>query len=68
MELHEYAQYDATGLRELMRAGEVNAAEVEAVARHALDVANAELNGLASRCSHRRSTTPPTGRSQECPS
>ena len=47
MELHEYAQYDAIGLRELMRAGEVTAAEVEAVARHALDVANAELNGLA---------------------
>ena len=48
MELHEYAHYDAIGLRNLMRAGEVNAAEVEAVARQALDVANAELNGLAS--------------------
>ena len=48
MELHEYAHYDAIGLRELMRAGEVSAAEVEAVARQALDVANAELNGLAS--------------------
>ena len=48
MELHEYAHYDATGLRNLMRAGELSAAEVEAVARHALDVANAELNGLAS--------------------
>jgi amidase len=48
MELHEYAHYDATGLRNLMRAGELSAAEVEAVARQALDVANAELNGLAS--------------------
>ena len=48
MELHEYAHYDATGLRDLMRAGELSAAEVEAVARQALDVANAELNGLAS--------------------
>jgi amidase len=47
MQLHEYAQYDAIGLRDLMRAGAVSAAEVEAVARHALEVANAQLNGLA---------------------
>ena len=47
MQLHEYAQYDAIGLRDLMRAGAVSATEVEAVARHALEVANAQLNGLA---------------------
>ena len=50
-----------------MRAGEVTAAEVEAVAREALDAADAELNGLALPLfSTRRSTTPPTGRSRAC--
>ncbi len=47
MHLHEYAHCDAIGLRELMRAREVTAAEVEAVARKALAAADAELNGLA---------------------
>ena len=47
MELHEYARYDAVGLRDLIRAGEVSADEVEATARQALAVANAEVNGLA---------------------
>jgi amidase len=47
MDVHEYARYDAIGLRDLMRAGEVTAAEVEAVAREALVAADAELNGLA---------------------
>jgi hypothetical protein len=48
MELHEYAQYDAIGLCRLMRAGHVTRAEIEAIARHALEVANRETNGLAS--------------------
>jgi amidase len=47
MELHEYSQHDAIGLRDLTRAGEVSAAEVEAVARQALAAADAALNGLA---------------------
>jgi amidase len=47
MELHEYSQYDAVGLRDLMRAGEVTAAEVERVARRALAAADAAVNGLA---------------------
>jgi amidase len=47
MELHEYTSCDAIGLRELMQAGEVTVAEVEAVAREALAAADAELNGLA---------------------
>ena len=47
MELHEYASYDAIGLRDLLRAGEVTAAEVEEVAREALVAADAEVNGLA---------------------
>jgi amidase len=37
VEPHEYASLDAVGLRELVRAREVSAAEVEAVARRALD-------------------------------
>ncbi|MFD3455394.1 amidase [Streptomyces sp. NPDC058691] len=46
MEPHEYAEQDAVGLRELIRAGEVTAAEVETVARRALAEAGAELNAL----------------------
>lgn len=48
MELHEYVRLDAVGLRELIAAGEVSAAEVEAVARQALEIANKQVNGLAS--------------------
>jgi amidase len=47
MELHEYASYDAVGLRDLIKAGEVTADQVEAAAREALQVVNAEVNGLA---------------------
>lgn len=47
MNLHEYARYDAVGLRNLIRSGEVTADEVEATAREALRVANARVNGLA---------------------
>ena len=47
LELKEYARNDAIGLRELITSGEITAAEVEAVARRALDAANAEVNGLA---------------------
>ncbi|MFE5327400.1 amidase [Embleya sp. NPDC056575] len=47
MRLDEYARYDAVGLRDLIRSGEVTAAEVEQAARAAIEVANAELNGLA---------------------
>lgn len=47
MDLHDYVRYDAVGLRELIEAGEVTAAEVEAVAREAIEAANAVVNGLA---------------------
>ncbi|GAA3075501.1 amidase [Streptosporangium carneum] len=47
MELHEYARHDAVGLRDLIAAGEVTAAEVEDAARRALSAADAELNALA---------------------
>lgn len=46
MELHEYAGLDAVGLRQLIRSREVSAAEVEAVARRALQYAHADLNAL----------------------
>jgi amidase len=46
VQIHEYARLDATGLRDLIRAGEVSAAEVEDVARRALDAAHAVVNGL----------------------
>src|SRR6266511_3167169 len=41
------AEAFAPALRELIRAGEVSAAEVEAVARRALHLADADLNALA---------------------
>ncbi|MEU0484396.1 amidase family protein [Streptosporangium sp. NPDC006013] len=47
MQIHEYASVDAIGLRDLIKAGEVTATEVEAVAREAIAIADAELNGLA---------------------
>ncbi len=46
VELHEYASLDAVGLRDLIRGGEVTAAEVEAVAREAVEEVNDELNAL----------------------
>jgi amidase len=47
MKLDEYAREDAVGLRDLMRSGQVSAAEVECAARQALDAVNVPLNGLA---------------------
>jgi amidase len=47
VELSEYACQDAVGLRDLIRSGQVTAAEVEAVARRALDLADRAVNGLA---------------------
>ena len=62
MRLHEYAQHDAVGLRELMRTGAVSAEEVELVARQALEAADAELNALAMPLFEPRWSTPRTGR------
>jgi amidase len=47
MNVDEYGRVDAVGLRELIRRGAVSAAEVEAAARAALAIADAELNALA---------------------
>lgn len=47
MKPHEYARHDAVGLRELITAGEVRAAEVESAARAVLAEVNPVLNGLA---------------------
>jgi amidase len=46
VEPHEYASLDAVGLRDLIRKREVNAAEVEDIARRALDDIHADLNAL----------------------
>lgn len=47
MDLHEYAERDATDLAALIAAGEVTRAEVEACAREAAERLNPELNFLA---------------------
>ncbi|TMR10480.1 hypothetical protein ETD86_39455 [Nonomuraea turkmeniaca] len=47
MKFHEYARYDAVGISDLIKAGEITADEVEATARQALTVTNTKLNGLA---------------------
>jgi amidase len=44
--LSEYARYDATGLAELIRTGQVGAAEVQAVARAAIELVKAKLNAV----------------------
>ncbi|RZL82902.1 MAG: amidase [Rhodococcus sp. (in: high G+C Gram-positive bacteria)] len=46
LELYEYARLDAVGLRELIRAGEVTATEVESVARAAIAQVDADLDAL----------------------
>jgi len=47
VQVSEYAHYDATGIRELVRDGEVGAAEIQDVARRALESADAVVGGLA---------------------
>lgn len=47
MEVHEYAEHDAVGLAELIRAGQVAHAEVEAAARRAVDAVEPALGALA---------------------
>ncbi|MFI9594729.1 amidase [Nonomuraea sp. NPDC052265] len=47
MYIHEYARYDATGLRDLIRTGEAGAGEVETAARQALAQVDEHVNGLA---------------------
>lgn len=46
MRVDEYASHDATGLAELIRAGEVKAEEVQAAAAEAVDAVQPELNAL----------------------
>jgi amidase len=47
MNLNEYASQDATGLATLIRSGEVSAAEVQKVARQAIEAVNPKINALA---------------------
>ncbi len=47
MRVSEYARHDAVGLRALIAAGEISAAEVEDAARAAVETANQTVNGLA---------------------
>ncbi|MBI5922911.1 MAG: amidase [Betaproteobacteria bacterium] len=47
MNLNEYASQDATGLATLIRSGEVSVAEVQKVARQALEAVNPKINALA---------------------
>jgi amidase len=47
VQVSEYAHYDATGIRELVRSREVGAGEIEDVARRALEAADAVVGGLA---------------------
>lgn len=46
MHVHEYANHDATGLRDLITTGQVTPAEVEDAARRALVAAHADLHAL----------------------
>ncbi|MFD0662031.1 hypothetical protein [Thermocatellispora tengchongensis] len=66
MHIHEYTRYDAVGLRNLIKSGEVTAAEVETAAREALAAADERVNGLALPSSRRPSATPRTAPSPAC--
>src|SRR4051794_4937675 len=46
MEMYEYTAYDATGLAELIRSGEVSATEVQRIAREAIEQVHPRLNAL----------------------
>lgn len=46
LRVDEYAALDGVGLRALIRSGDVNAADVEAVARQAIELVNPDLNAL----------------------
>lgn len=46
MQVSEYTGYDATGLAELVRSGQVSSAEVHAAARQAVASVDGELNAL----------------------
>ena len=47
MNIADYAQLDAVGLAHLIATDQVSKEEVEAVARNALELADADLNALA---------------------
>ncbi len=47
MEIHDYVQHDAIGLAELIRSGQVSAAEVQGAALEAVAVVNPHLNAVA---------------------
>jgi amidase len=46
MDLSEYGEYDAVGLAQLIRSGQVSAQEVEQLARQAILEVNPRLNAL----------------------
>lgn len=47
MEINDYVQYDSIGLADLIRSGQVTAAEVQAAALEAVAVVNPHLNAVA---------------------
>ncbi|OBV41264.1 amidase [Janthinobacterium psychrotolerans] len=46
MQLHEYVQYDGLGLAELLRQGQVSAAQLQACALQALEAVNPRINAV----------------------
>src|SRR5450830_1680023 len=46
MQLHEYTQYDALGLAQLIRDGQVQADELHKLALHALSIVNPQINAV----------------------
>ena len=46
MDVRDYAAHDAVGLADLIRSGQVNAAEVHAAARSAIEAVNPQLNAV----------------------
>ncbi|MFV2022872.1 amidase [Micromonospora sp. LOL_023] len=61
MKLYEYACLDAVGLRELLRGGELRPAEVEDLARRAIEQVDPDLNALTGPLFDQPLTSDPDG-------
>lgn len=64
MKLSEYVSYDALGLAELVRRGEVSAAALQQAARAAVEAVNPAINAVVEHWSSRRNKT--TGLCRAC--
>lgn len=68
MELHEYTQYDAVGLADLVARGEVTAAELAGAAQDAMAAVNLRINAVVESWPAEDAPAPGSTPSRACPS